>query len=177
MSKLKETPLTKSNFNTIFHPFLLKTFTTKSNDYAIIPKYIGSEIIDDWKNFSNVKTQPENFELNLDLNDYYTSDEFFLCANLQINSIDQIYQKIDDLIASGRKLQTVDFILNIIFNTFKNELDDIAIDKIVDFYKKYFHVYFSKQIDYQIMFKQIQTQSQSQTKFSHTIIVNNILKK
>lgn len=169
--------LTNNNYNVIFHPFLLKTFITKKNEFAIIPKYIDSDIIDNHKNFSNNSISFDNILSVSDINDYFTSNLFFLSANLQINSIDDIFQKLDELIISNRKLETVDFIVNIILHEFKDQFDDILIDKLIDFYQKYFNNFFSKQIEYKVLFKQLQQVIETKTITPHTDTVNNILKK
>lgn len=173
----KEKVLTSNGYSIIFHPFLLKTFDTKINDYAIIPQYANSDIIDNYKNFSNNNTTFTNNLTSLDINNYFTSNEFFLSANLQINSINDIYQKLDELIISDRKLRTIDIILNIIILTYKKDIDDIAIDKLIDFYQKYFDKFFSKQIEYKNIFKQIQISIELDEINYHDYIVNNILKK
>jgi len=132
----EEKILTYNSYNNIFHPLLLKSFDVKNNDYAIIPKYNGSDLIDNYQNFSNENKFPENILSSLEIDNYFTSNNFLLSANLQINSIDDVYLKINDLLISNRKIQTVNFIIEIIFNTFKDKIDDIGIDKLIDFYKK-----------------------------------------
>ena len=58
-----------------------------------------------------------------------------------------------------------------------DEIDDISIDKFIDFYQKYFRKFFSVEIDYKKIFKQIQNSIKTTNKFYHNDILNNILKK
>jgi len=174
----KEEILTTNGYEEIFHPFLLKNFSVKKTDYAIIPKYITSDKIDQYKIFSNSIKKPDTSEIldSKQIKDYMTSGHFFLSCNLEINSIDDIYRAIDELILSNRKIQTINFVLNIILKTWINEIDDISIDKFVEFYQKYFLKFYSIAIDYKKMFKQIQL-SLKNTDLIHDDIINNILKK
>jgi hypothetical protein len=169
--------LTNNGFNVIFHPFLLKRYNSKINDYAIIPQYTGSDTIDSYKKFSNNTKTFTNNLTSKDIEKYFTSNEFFLSANLQINSINDIYQKLDELIISNRKIGTIDIILDIILSTYKKDMDDIAIDKLIDFYQKYFNNFFSKQIEYKELFKQLQQTIELNINKPHDYLVNNILKK
>ena len=114
----EEKILTNNNFNNIFHPFLLKTFDVKNNDYAIIPKFNGSDLIENYQNFSNEIKSPKNILSSVEIDNFFTSDDFFLSVNLQINSIDDIYLKINDLLIGNRKIQTINFIIEIIFNMY-----------------------------------------------------------
>jgi hypothetical protein len=173
----KEKILTSNGYGEIFHPFLLKVFNVKKTDYAILPKYITSDKIDQYKIFSNSikKVDTSNILEPRQIKDYYTSGNFFLSTNLEINCIDNVYQAIDGLITSNRKIETIDLVLTIIFNTWINEIDDIYIDKFVDFYQKYFMKFYSLDINYTKMFKQIQS-SILKKNLIHNDIINNILK-
>ena len=174
----KEEILTNNGYTEIFHPFLLNSFLIKKTDYAILPKYITSDKIDQYKNFSNStkKLDTSKFLDSKQIKDYLLSGHFFLSTNLEINSIDNVYQAINGLITSNRKIKTIDLVLNIIFSTWINEIDDIYIDKFVDFYQKYFMKFYSIDINYTKMFKQIKSSILTKD-LIHNDIINNILKK
>ena len=172
----KENNITNSGYEEIFHPVLFKKFTVKKNDHAIIPKYSGSDKIDDWINFDTDSVKDKILTSN-QLDNIIFGIDFFLSVNLQINSVDDIFNKIDDLIVANRKLETIDLILNAILYNFNSEIDDIYIDKFIDFYQKYFSLFFKTQVEYKKIFKEIQKSIQNKSIFIHTQIVNNILKK
>lgn len=176
----QEQILTTNKFEDIFHPFLLKNFTVKKDKYAILPISTSnkSDKIDQYKNISNSNKKIDETKIlnSKQIKNYFTSGEFFLLANFQANSLDDIYQLIDELILSNRKMETIDRVLNIIFKTWGEQIDDISIDKFVNFYQKYFTKFYSVNIEYQKMFKQIQS-SLKINDLIHNDIINNILKK
>jgi hypothetical protein len=178
MNMDKEKILTSNGYESIFHPFLLKVYPVKKTDYAILPKYVNSDKFDQYKIFSNSikKVDTSNILDSTQIKDYFSSGHFFLSTNLEINSIDDVYQVIDELITSNRKIETIDLVLNIIFKTWIKEIDDIYIDKFIDFYQKYFMKFYSLDIDYKKMFKQIQSSIVTKD-LIHDDIINNILKK
>jgi hypothetical protein len=173
----KENILTKNNYEEIFHPLLLKTFKVKENDYAIFPEYNKSEKIDNYKNISNKKKTIGQVLSSDEIDELFFSNSFFLMANLEINKIDDVFDKMDEMFLSNKKKETVDFILNIIFEVFKGQIDDIYIDKFIIIYNKYFETYYSTEIEYKIIFNNIQKELNLKNKKIHNEIVNNILKK
>lgn len=175
----KEYIITNNNFENIFHPFLFKTFPVKKNDYAIIPKFISSDKIENYKFFSTLeKNIPTDSILSGEqINDIFTSDSFFLSVNLQINSLEDTYLKLDELLISNRKIETIDLIVNVIFRVWTKEIDDIAIDKFISFYQKYFLKFYSTTVEYKNIFKQIQKSLEEDQINIHSHIINNILKK
>lgn len=176
----QEQILTSNGFDNIFHPFLLKNFPTKKSDYAILPISTSkeSDLTDNQKNFSNTIKKIDHSTIldSKQINDYFSSGFFFLLTNLQINSVNDIEQALNELIVSNRKMETIDLVINLIFKTWINEIDDILIDKFIEFYQKYFKKFYSLDINYQKMFKQIQS-SLGTKDLIHNDIINNILKK
>ncbi len=172
----KEFSITNSGYDKIFHPALLKNFIVKKNDHAIIPQYSGSDKIDEWTNFSTTKTTFNSLTSN-EIDNIIFGTDFFLSVNLQINSLNDIFPKIDDLITANRKLETIDLILNATLYNFNSQIDDIYIDKFIDFYQKYFSLFFKTQVEYKKIFKEIQKSLQNKNIPIHSEIVNNILKK
>ncbi len=172
----KENKITKSGYDEIFHPVLLKKFTVKKNDYGIMPKYNGSDKISNWNIFTTNKTK-EKILTSEQIDTIIFGISFFLSVNLQINSLDDVFTKLDDLITANRKLETIDLIVNAILYNFNSEIDDIYTDKFFDFYQKYFSLFFKTQVEYKKIFKEIQKSLQNKNIFIHTEIVNNTLNK
>jgi len=172
----KEFKITNNEYEEIFHPVLLKKFIVKKNDYAIIPKYGGLDKIDEWINFSTTNTKNKNLT-SKQIDNIVFGTDFFLSVNLQINSLDDVFVKINDLIIANRKVETIDLILNSILSNYTSEIDDIYIDRFIDFYQKYFSLFFKIQVEYKKIFREIQKSIQNKSIFIHTEIVNNILKK
>lgn len=173
----KEFKITNSGYGQIFHPTLLKNFTVKKNDHAIIPKYSGSDKIDEWTNFSTSTSNDKTILSSNEIDDIIFGTNFFLSVNLQINSLDDVFIKINDLLVANRKIETIDLILNAILYNFNSEIDDIYIDKFIDFYQKYFSLFFKTQTEYKKIFREFQKSLQNKSTFIHSEIVNNILKK
>ncbi len=172
----EENKITNSGYTKIFHPVLLKYFDVKENDYAIIPKYVGSDKIEELVNISNEKND-KKILTSEEINDEIFGLNFFLTVTLQIKSLEDVFSKIDDLISANRKLQTIDLLMNMILENFYSEIDDIYIDKFIDFYQKYFSLFFKTQIDYKKIFKAFQNSLKEKSHKIHSEIVNNILKK
>ncbi len=170
----EEKNITHNGYNEIFHPVLLQIFPVKQNDHAIIPKYDGQDRIDSWENFSSKKKSILTSE---QIDNEIFGINFFLEINLQINSLDNVFSKIDDLITANRKIETIDLILNAVLLNYYSEIDDINIDKFISFYQKYFSLFFKTQIEYKKIFREIQNSLKEKNYKIHAEIVNNILKK
>ena len=158
----KENPLTKKYNTTIFHPFLLNfNDITKKNTHAIIPELISSKnnnnTLDDFKIISDNKLKEKNVdEKEIKIKNFKKSKEqnkYFLMYNFNIKNIDDIFELLNNLIDGNNNINTIDFLLNLIISVFKNEIDDIYIDKFINFYKIYFEKYFETTIEYKKMFK------------------------
>jgi hypothetical protein len=159
----KEKPLTKNYNTTIFHPFLLNfNDITKKNTHAIIPELISSKnnlnTLDDFKIISDNKIKEKDKEKDKEnyIKNFKKSKEqnkYFLMYNFNIKNIDDIFELLNNLIDGNNNINTIDFLLNLIISVFKDEIDDIYIDKFINFYKIYFEKYFETTIEYKNMFK------------------------
>jgi len=158
----KEKPLTKNYDTTIFHPFLLNfNDITKKNTHAIIPELISSKNInntlDDFKIISDNKLKEKNVNENeIKIKNFKKSKEqnkYFLMYNFNIKNIDDIFELLNNLIDGNNNINTIDFLLNLIISVFKDEINDIYIDKLINFYKIYFEKYFETIIEYKTIFK------------------------
>jgi hypothetical protein len=157
----KEKPLTKNYNTTIFHPFLLNfNDITKKNTHAIIPELISSKnnlnTLDDFKIISDNKLKDKDKDKENYIKNFKKSKEqnkYFLMYNFNIKNIDDIFELFNNLIDGNNNINTIDFLLNLIISVFKDEIDDIYIDKFINFYKIYFEKYFETTIEYKNMFK------------------------
>ena len=164
-----------NNYNIkIFHPFLLNFCdVNKKNTHAIIPELISinTNTIEDYKYVStNSSTNKQNIDV---LFDY----KYFLMYNFNIKKIEDIFELLTNLINGKNNINTIDFILNLIFNVFKYEIDDINTDKFINFYKEYFLKFFQITIEYKQIFKIIRLELEKESNFIHSNIINNILSK
>jgi len=189
----KEKPLTK-NYNTrIFHPFLLNFFDiTKKNTHAIIPELKSSNIInntiDDYKIISDNDIKLKNINEKDKIKKKNKSKEhnkLFLMYNFNIKTIDDIFVLLNNLIDGNNNINTIDYLLNLIMGVYKEEIDDIYIDKFINFYKIYFEKFFETTIEYKNMFKVIKNNLEKEYDINnkleyyiiHKNIINNILAK
>ena len=191
----KEKPLTKNYSTTIFHPFLLNfNDITKKNTHAIIPELISSNKnnnLDDFKIISDKKIKEKDHLLSENerkIKNFKKSKEqnkYFLMYNFNIQTIDDIFDLINNLIDGNNNINTIDYLLNLIISVFKDEIDDIYIDKLINFYKIYFEQYFETTIEYKNIFKIIKNNLEKEYDIInksdyyeiHKNIINNILTK
>ena len=189
----KEKPLTKNYNTTIFHPFLLNFFDiTKKNTHAIIPELKSSNIntntIDDYKIISDNDIKLKNINEKDKIKKKNKSKEhnkLFLMYNFNIKTIDDIFGLLNNLIDGNNNINTIDYLLNLIMGVYKEEIDDIYIDKFINFYKIYFEKFFETTIEYKNMFKVIKNNLEKEYDMNnkleyyiiHKNIINNILAK
>jgi hypothetical protein len=71
--------------------------------------------------------------------------------------------------------------LNLIIKTYIDEIDDIYIDKFINFYKQYFQYFYNIEIEYSKTFKIfkniLDTLDETNKDIIHSNIINNILLK
>jgi hypothetical protein len=189
----KEKPLTKNYNTTIFHPFLLNFFDiAKKNTHAIIPELKSSNIntntIDDYKIISDNNIKLKNINEKDKIKKKTKSKEhnkLFLMYNFNIKTIDDIFVLLNNLIDGNNNINTIDYLLNLIMNVYKEEIDDIYIDKFINFYKIYFEKFFETTIEYKNMFKVIKNNLEKEYDINNKLeyyiiqknIINNILAK
>jgi hypothetical protein len=175
-----EIQLTQKYNKRIFHPFLLDIYEINTNTHAIMPELISTRTnttINDYKYISNkLFTSVDN-----SINSVFGTNKHFLMYNFNINSIDDIFNLINNLIIAKNNIQTIDFMLNLIISTYTNEIDDVYIDKFIDFYKKYFKYFFNIEIEYTKVFKifkkNLEFLDDKNKEIIHSNIINNILSK
>ena len=183
-----EKPLTKNyNINDlkIFHPFLLNfQEISKKEIHAIMPELNSTE---DYKIVSN----HNNNSINTDIDLIFGNNKYFLMYNFNIKNIEDIPELLNNLINGKNNIETINFLLNLIMNVFKDEIDDIYTDKFIIFYKEYFSKFFKINIEYKQIFKFIRiylekakeyeskSSKQDENIFNniHSNIINNILSK
>jgi hypothetical protein len=168
-----------NNYNIkIFHPFLLNFCdVNKKNTHAIIPELISinTNTIEDYKYVStNSSTNKQNIDV---LFDY----KYFLMYNFNITNIDDIFNLINNLIIGKNSIETINFMLNLIIQTYVDEINDIYIDKFIIFYKQYFKYFYNTEIEYSKIFKifknSLDTLDERNKDIIHSNIINNIISK
>ena len=175
-----EISLTKKYNKKLFHPFLLDIYDINNNTHAIMPELISTRTnttINDYKYVSNKPfTSVDN-----SINSVFGTNKHFLMYNFNINNIDDIFNLINNLIIGKNNIQTVNFMLNLIIKTYIDEIDDIYIDKFIDFYKKYLKYFHNVEIEYSKIFKifkkNLELLDEKNKDIIHSNIINNILSK
>ena len=128
-----------------FHSFLLRYFIINKL------KYPTNQIIPELKNISQFSNTFEDYDL-LKINDQnvpkqsihnynkiFQSDEYFMLVNFQITHINTTYENLHNFVNDiNNNDKTLNFIFQKIYKIFRNQFDDINIDKLVYIYINYF---------------------------------------
>jgi hypothetical protein len=162
----------------IFNPYTLQFFNDNSSIIPVKPMF--KKNIQNNNNLENFKffiktNNNDNTYIKQNIDDISLED--YLLIHFGISKIDDTIPVINLFLQNNYHKNTIETLLNLIFKRFFNILDDeIVIDKFIKFYLLFFEKFYNKVLEYDILFKAIQTETKSTyTDKIHTEIINNIL--
>lgn len=167
----------------ILHPLLLTDLNIIHSNHksAIMPQLKNkkelSNTIDDFIFFKD-NNKKDKIKTYCEIDELFQSDEYFLLSHFNISKIEDIYDMLKSLIYGKNHINTINYILNIIFSIFKTQFDDINIDKIVYLYIDLFKIYYDEKIIYSKIFNTIKDlidDKETDTSIIHTLIVRKII--
>ena len=179
----KDNFISKQYLNKIYHPLLLTDFDIFHSNpkSSIIPELKNKkELSDTIDEFIIYKNNNDKLDLKsfTDINQIFQSDDYFLLSHFNISKIENIYSMLQLLVHENNHINTISDIMNKVFSVFKNDFDDINIDKIVYIYIDFFKIYYEENIIYSKIFsniKNILDDKETDINIIHTIIIRYII--
>jgi hypothetical protein len=165
------------------HPILLNFYDKKIEYSSIFPKlninqnnkqYLVPYKIDNFKLYEKTDNIYQNFN-KFNLN-------YYLLIHFNIENLNDIINFLNNIIEKNLNIDTINLITNLIFENYYNDFDDNRnIDKIINYYKQYFLIYYNIDVHYNDIFKIFRKIIDKNStiifnnKTIHNDIVNNIL--